>query len=125
MQIFNADWVGNQIKNQDGKIEKKGGTYPLLKIVTNKESKENTDIGTVSLPGDLKKVKDINFTFPKNYIRQDNRSSYNDFINHNYDVKDTDIQYFGDKLYFNVGLDDKFGFDPEKDWAEILEYLKK
>ena len=48
-----------------------------------------------------------------------------DFINHNYDVKDTDIQYFGDKLYFNVGLDDKFGFDPEKDWVEILEYLKK
>ena len=48
-----------------------------------------------------------------------------DFINYNYDVKDTDIQYFGDKLYFNVGLDDKFGFDPEKDWADILEYLKK
>lgn len=48
-----------------------------------------------------------------------------DFINHNYDVKDTDIQYFGDKLYFNVGLDDKFGFDPEKDWIDILYYLKK
>ena len=91
MQIFNADWVGNQIKNQDGKIEKKGGTYPLLKIVTNKESKENTDVGTVSLPGDLKKVKDINFTFPKDYIRQDNRSSYNDFINHNYDFYTKDL----------------------------------
>lgn len=48
-----------------------------------------------------------------------------DFINRNDDVKDTDIQYFGDKLYFNVGLDDKFGFDPEKDWEEILDYFSK
>ena len=91
MQIFNADWVGNQIKNQDGKIEKKGGTYPLLKIVPNKESKENTDVGTVSLPENLKKRKDINFTFPKYYIRQDNRSSYEEFINHNYDFYTKDL----------------------------------
>ena len=48
-----------------------------------------------------------------------------DFINRNDDVKDTDIQYFGDKLYFNVGLDDKFGFDPENDWEEILSYFGK
>ena len=90
MQIFNADWVGNQIKNQDGKIEKKGGTYPLLKIKTKKEE-ENTDVGRVNLPGDLKKVKYINFTFPNNYIRQDKRSSYEQFINHNYDFYTKDL----------------------------------
>lgn len=54
----------------------------------------------------------------KDYIRFD-------YINCNDDVKDTDIQYFGDKLYFNVGLDDKFGFDPENDWEEILSYFGK
>ena len=54
----------------------------------------------------------------KDYIRFD-------YINCNDEVKDTDIQYFGDKLYFNVGLDDKFGFDPEKDWEEILDYFSK
>ena len=91
MQRFKADWVGNQIKNQDGKIEKKGGTYPLLKKVINKESKENTDGGTVSLPGDLKKVKCIDFTFPNDYIRQDNRSSYEEFINNNYDFYTKDL----------------------------------
>lgn len=54
----------------------------------------------------------------KSYIRFD-------YINRNDEVKDTDIQYFGDKLYFNVGLDDKFGFDPENDWMEILSYFSK
>lgn len=54
----------------------------------------------------------------KDYIRFD-------YINRNDEVKDTDIQYFGDKLYFNVGLDDKFGFNPEKDWEEILDYFSK
>ena len=30
---------------------------------------------------------------------------------------------FDNKYYFNVGLDDKFGFDPEHDWAEIYKFL--
>lgn len=82
MQIFNADWVGN--------MEKKGGTYPLLKIKTN-EKEENTDIGTVNLPGDLKKGKYIDFTFPNDYISQDKRSSYEQFINNNYDFYTKDL----------------------------------
>lgn len=73
MQIFNGTWVGN--------MEGKRGTYPLLKIVKN-EREENTDGGTVDLPN---LPKDIDFTFPDEYISQDNRSSYEDFIGHNYD----------------------------------------
>ena len=84
MQIFNGAWVGNQIEHQDGKIEKRGGTYPLLKTVTNKRE-ENTNIGKVDLPENLKNIKDIDFTFPDNYISQNNRSSYEDFIGRNYD----------------------------------------
>lgn len=46
------------------------------------------------------------------------------YVNENPEVKDTDIQFFGKKLYFNVGIDDKFGFEPETDWKTIYEYLK-
>ena len=82
MQIFNADWVGN--------MEGKGGTYPLLKTVTNKRE-ENPDVGTVRLPENLKKGKYINFTFPNDYARQDSRSSYKYFIQHNYNFYTKDL----------------------------------
>ena len=32
---------------------------------------------------------------------------------------------FDAKLYFNVGIDDKFGFDPVTDWAEVMEAVGK
>lgn len=38
--------------------------------------------------------------------------------------KSTELACFAYKPYFSVGLDDKFGFEPEKDWEEILNYLK-
>lgn len=95
MQIFNADWVGN--------MEGKGGTYPLLKIVTNKGEK-NTDVGTVNLPGDLKKVKDIAFTFPKDYISQNNRKSYKDFVEHNYDFYTKDLSIHKLTQVINKGV---------------------
>ena len=82
MQIFNADWVGN--------MEGKGGTYPLLKAVTNKKE-ENTNIVKLNLPENLKKGKYIDFTFPSNYARQDSRRSYKDFIQHNYDFYTKDL----------------------------------
>lgn len=47
-----------------------------------------------------------------------------DYINENPECPSTDYANFDLKLYFNVGLDDKFGFDPEEDWVDILEYLK-
>ena len=27
------------------------------------------------------------------------------------------------KLYFNVGIDDKFGFEAETDWVKVIEVL--
>lgn len=37
-----------------------------------------------------------------------------------------DNTYYGDfsnKFYFSIGIDDKFGFDPDKDWDIVLETL--
>ena len=46
-----------------------------------------------------------------------------DFVNVNTAEKDNDLSCFKDKTYFNVGLDDKFGFEPEHDWESIFNYL--
>ena len=49
------------------------------------------------------------------------------YINKNPEVSaqptDPKSSSFVDKYYFNVGLDDKFGFDPEHDWSEIYKFL--
>ena len=53
------------------------------------------------------------------------RGIYFDYINENPEVKDTDF-YCGDrKIYFNVGIDDKFGFEPETDWKEIVMFMSQ
>lgn len=53
---------------------------------------------------------------------------YADFLNGNDDVEvgpdDPEQMDFSKKFYFNIGIDDKFGFEPETDWKEIYEYLK-
>lgn len=46
-----------------------------------------------------------------------------DYINENPEVNSTEYADFDTKLYFNVGLDDKFGFDVEEDWKEIHTYF--
>ena len=49
------------------------------------------------------------------------------YINENPEVSaqstDPKSSCFTNKYYFNVGLDDKFGFDPEHDWPEIYKFL--
>lgn len=45
------------------------------------------------------------------------------FVNKNTDETNTSLSCFDDKTYFNVGIDDKFGFEAEKDWKEIYDYL--
>ena len=57
----------------------------------------------------VKKFKDDNIHF--------------DYVNENPEVANSDFADFVTKLYFNVGLDDKFGFIPEVDLVEIHEYL--
>ena len=43
-----------------------------------------------------------------------------DYANENPEVGNTPMACFDEKLYFNVGIDDKFGFEPETDWAEVI-----
>ena len=46
-----------------------------------------------------------------------------EFVNKNTSEKNTDLACFDEKTYFNVGIDDKFGFEAEKDWKIIYDYL--
>lgn len=46
-----------------------------------------------------------------------------DYINENPEVGNTHLQNFEEKLYMNVGLDDKFGFDAENDWDIVRQVL--
>lgn len=46
-----------------------------------------------------------------------------DMVNVNHETKNTNLSCFDEKTYFNVGIDDKFGFDAEKDWEILYDYL--
>ena len=46
-----------------------------------------------------------------------------DYINRNTETKNTSLSCFDEKTYFNVGIDDKFGFDAETDWETVYNYL--
>ena len=46
-----------------------------------------------------------------------------DYINENLECKSTEYADFETKLYFSVGLDDKFGFDPDEDWEILNNYF--
>lgn len=49
-----------------------------------------------------------------------------DAINENIEgIENTKLACFDKKLYFNVGIDNAFGFDPEQDWEKIYNYLIK
>ena len=63
-----------------------------------------------------------------NYIVKMNEENIKfDYINENPEVEalitDPKSSDFSNKFYFNIGLDDKFGFDPEHDWMEIYKFL--
>lgn len=47
-----------------------------------------------------------------------------DFVNENPLEKNSILSDFSKKFYFNVGIDDKFGFNPYEEWEEIYDYLK-
>ena len=54
---------------------------------------------------------------------------YFDYLNCNPEVErqptDPETLDLSSKYYFNVGIDDKFGFEPESDWHKLFEYLKR
>lgn len=45
-----------------------------------------------------------------------------DYFNANPEVENTTTGDFSNKFYFSILLDDKAGFDPEKDWETIINY---
>ena len=47
-----------------------------------------------------------------------------DAVNSNLsNTQNTKLACFDKKLYFSVGIDNAFGFEPEKDWNNIYNYL--
>ena len=46
-----------------------------------------------------------------------------DFSNRNTETENTDLSCFDEKTYFNIGIDDKFGFEAETDWKLLYDYL--
>lgn len=59
-----------------------------------------------------------------NYLKyfKDNGIKF-DMVNENHETTNTDLSCFDKKTYFNVGIDDKFGFEPMNDWKELYDYL--
>ena len=65
------------------------------------------------------KVKEYTDVFEKNGI-------HFDYINENPEVKNDDLGCFDKKLYFNIGVDDKFGFNAENgDWNRFYKRLNQ
>lgn len=65
-------------------------------------------------------------TFDKSkYILQLYKDNINiDAFNRNIDgIENTEIACFYEKPYFNVGIDNTFGFDAETDWDEVIKSL--
>lgn len=46
------------------------------------------------------------------------------FVNENPEIKNHGYGCYDKKIYFNVLIDDKSGFDPYTDWQKIIDYLK-
>jgi len=47
-----------------------------------------------------------------------------EFANKNTDCEETEYGDFTEKPYYNVLIEDKSGFEPDKDWEVLLNYLK-
>ena len=83
---------------------------------------------TLQLMSNCKDIKIIlwSSTFKKNnYIMQLHKDNINvDAFNKNIEgIQNTEIACFDEKPFFNVGIDNAFGFDPENDWQLIYDYL--
>ena len=48
-----------------------------------------------------------------------------DYVNENPECKNSDYACFDKKFYFDIGIDDKFGFDALNDWREFYPLIIK
>lgn len=46
-----------------------------------------------------------------------------DYINQNPEIANSSFGCFDHKFFFDIGIDDKFGFDPNHDWKKIYNFL--
>lgn len=53
----------------------------------------------------------------------DKRGIHIDYVNENPEAEDNEWFCGSKKLYFDVGIDDRFGFDAESDWVELVQYF--
>lgn len=67
-------------------------------------------------------LPDLNKQYCDNFTAHDIKF---DYINENPECPSTHYANFDLKLYFSVGLDDKFGFIPEEDWQHVYEFFYK
>jgi hypothetical protein len=91
-----------------------GKAKEALQYLTNRSDIELI-LYTCSHPNEIEKY--IEF-FKSHNIRFDH-------INENLDVPNNALGCYDKKLYFNILLDDKSGFDAEVHWEHILAYCKK
>jgi hypothetical protein len=47
-----------------------------------------------------------------------------DYMNENPECKNTEMSDFSKKMYFDILIDDKAGFEPETDWIELNNILR-
>lgn len=55
---------------------------------------------------------------------EENGITFN-FVNENKEYGNVSFACFDTKFYYDIGIDDKFGFDAENDWEEIYTFLTK
>lgn len=90
--------------------------YPFAKKVMQIMSKRN-DIKLIMWSGShLEALIKYNNKFTEDGILFD-------FVNRNTECKNTELCCFDMKHYTDVGLDDKFGFNPYTDWLKLYIYF--
>lgn len=92
--------------------------YPYAKEVLQILSKREDIVLILWSSSHSKQLKEYYSNFIKDNIDFD-------FINENPIELTNYLQDFSKKFYFNVGIDDKFGFIPEIEWKELYNYLIK
>lgn len=86
---------------------------------------------TLKLLSDNENIKLIMWTSSyddkiKMYLKhfEENGIIFN-FVNENKEYGNVSFACFDTKFYYDIGIDDKFGFDAENDWEEIYTFLTK